>query len=130
MRAGALAPAKEVVAVDELIGGVLTRLEPVLRDHDLRVVVRDDLPEIAVDVVQLDQVITNLVENAAKFSPPGSSITLTAAGWRGGVQVRISDKGAGVPKESRARVFEPFVRGRTRPSVVWAWTSRSHARSS
>lgn len=111
MRAGALVPSKEIVSIDEVIGGVLTRLTPVLRDHELRVTVRDDLPEVAVDVVQLDQVLTNLVENAAKFSPAGSPITLTVAGWRGGVQVRVADKGPGIPAEEREKVFDAFVRG-------------------
>jgi two-component system, OmpR family, sensor histidine kinase KdpD len=111
MRAGALVPAKDVVSFDEVIGGVLARLTAVLGDHDLQVSIRDDLPEIAVDVVQLDQVLTNLLENAAKFSPPGSPITLTVAKWRSGVQVRVADKGPGVPASEREKVFEAFVRG-------------------
>lgn len=111
MRAGALVPSKEVVAVDEVIGGVLTRLSPVLRDHELNVTVRDNVPDLAVDVVQLDQVLTNLLENAAKFSPAGSPITLTVAGWRNGVQVRVADRGPGIPAGDREKVFEAFVRG-------------------
>jgi two-component system, OmpR family, sensor histidine kinase KdpD len=111
MRAGALVPSKEVVAIDEVIGGVLSRLAPTLRGHELGVTVRDGVPDIAVDVVQLDQVLTNLLENAAKFSPPGSPITLTVAGWRNGVQVRVADRGPGIPVDERERVFDAFVRG-------------------
>lgn len=111
MRAGALVPSKEVVSIDEVIGGVLTRLAPLLRRHELLVTVRENLPDIAVDVVQLDQVLTNLLENAAKFSPAGSPISLTVAGWRNGVQVRVSDKGPGIPAAERQKVFDAFVRG-------------------
>lgn len=111
MRAGALVPSKEVVSIDEVIGGVLTRLAPVLRRHELLVTVRENLPDVAVDVVQLDQVLTNLLENAAKFSPAGSPISVTVAGWREGVQVRVADKGPGIPPAERAKVFDAFVRG-------------------
>lgn len=111
MRAGALVPSKELVSIDELIGGVLTRLGPSLRSHELTVSVADAIPEVAVDVVQVDQVLTNLLENAAKFSPKGSPISLTVARWRGGAQVRVSDRGVGVPEAERQKVFEAFVRG-------------------
>lgn len=111
MRAGALVPAKDLVSIDEIIGGVLDRLGPVLRDREVSVSVADGIPEISADVVQLDQMLTNLLENAAKFSPAGSPITLTVARWRNGVQVRVSDRGRGVPEAERERVFEAFVRG-------------------
>jgi two-component system sensor histidine kinase KdpD len=62
------------------------------------------------DVVQIDQVITNLLENAAKFSPPASQISLQAASWQGSVQVRIANAGMSIPTEMRERVFEPFIR--------------------
>jgi two-component system sensor histidine kinase KdpD len=111
MRAGALTPAKSFTALDELIEAVVARLEPLLGGHDVRVILRDDLPEIPVDVVQIDQALTNILENAGRFTPRGSQITVAAARWRGGVQVRIGDQGPGIPAAERGRVFEPFVRG-------------------
>jgi two-component system, OmpR family, sensor histidine kinase KdpD len=93
------------------VEAVVGRLHPQLKDHPVRLMVRDDLPPVPVDVVQVDQALTNLLENAAKFSPPGSPITVQAARWEDEVQVRISDRGPGVPPEDRERVFEPFVRG-------------------
>lgn len=111
MRAGVLMPAKSPVAIDELIESVVARLEPMLTEHDLRLMLRENLPEIPVDVVQMDQVFTNVLENAARFTPPGKQITVAAARWHGGVQVRIADQGPGIPPELRERVFEPFVRG-------------------
>jgi two-component system sensor histidine kinase KdpD len=111
MRAGALTPSKSLTALDEVIEAVVARLEPVLGGHDVRVILREELPEIPVDVVQIDQALTNILENAGRFSPPGTQITVTAARWHGGVQVRIADQGPGIPEPDRERVFDPFVRG-------------------
>jgi two-component system, OmpR family, sensor histidine kinase KdpD len=72
--------------------------------------IRDDLLSVPMDVVQVDQAVTNLLENAAKFSPPGSPITVQGASWQEHVEVRVSDRGPGIPSEDRERVFEPFVR--------------------
>jgi two-component system sensor histidine kinase KdpD len=112
MRAGALVPSRTVAAIDELIEGVVGRMEPTLARHDVRLILRD-VPEISVDLVQLDQALTNVLENAARFAPAGTQITVSAARWQGGVQVRVTDQGPGIPKEDRVRVLEPFVLGET-----------------
>jgi two-component system, OmpR family, sensor histidine kinase KdpD len=111
MRAGAVVPATEPAAIDEVIEGVVARSEAMLAGHDLRLILREELPEIPLDVVLMDQALTNVLENAARFTPPGREISIVAARWHGGVQVRIADRGPGIPKEDRERVFEPFVRG-------------------
>jgi two-component system sensor histidine kinase KdpD len=77
----------------------------------VRTIVRPDFPEIPVDPVQLDQVVTNLLENAARFSPPGGEITISVSPWQRSMQVRIADQGPGVPSEDRERVFDAFYRG-------------------
>jgi two-component system sensor histidine kinase KdpD len=82
----------------------------VLGRHELNVVLREELPEVPIDVVQIDQALTNILENAAKYSPPGSLISVSAAGWENTVQVRIADQGTGIDPELRRRVFEPFFR--------------------
>jgi len=111
MRAGAVTPQKAPTAVDELVEGVVARLAPLLKDHDVRLMLRENLPEIPLDLGQIDQALTNVVENAARFTPPGHRITIAAARWQDGVQVRIADRGTGIPRDERERVFEPFVRG-------------------
>jgi two-component system, OmpR family, sensor histidine kinase KdpD len=110
LRAGALTPSKRPTAIDEVIEGVLARLAPVLERHRLNVVLREDLPEVPIDVVQIDQALTNILENAAKYSPPGSQISVSAARWEDSVQVRIADQGTGIDPELRRQVFEPFFR--------------------
>jgi two-component system sensor histidine kinase KdpD len=111
IRAGALTPSKVSVAVDEVVEGVVARLGPMLAGHELVLLVRDDVPEIPLDVVQIDQALTNLIENAARFTPAGREITVAVGRWRSGVEIRVSDRGPGIPPEDRQRMFEPFVRG-------------------
>jgi two-component system sensor histidine kinase KdpD len=110
LRAGALTPSKRRAAIEEVVEGVLARMEPSLGRHRLNVIVREGLPEVPLDVVQIDQALTNILENAAKYSPPGSQITVSAARWDNAVEVRIADQGSGIPKDVRDRVFEPFFR--------------------
>ena len=111
LRAGALVPSKRPTPIDEVVESVLARMEPQLQGHRLNIALRDDIPEVPADVVQLDQALTNILENAAKFSAPGSQITIQAARWQDTVQVRVADQGTRIPPELRERVFEPFVRG-------------------
>lgn len=110
VRAGALAPAKEPTALDEVVESVLHRLRGATSGHRVRTVFRD-APEVPADPVQIDQVVSNLVENAARHSPPDGEITIAIAPWRGAVQVRVSDEGPGIPAQDRDRAFEAFWRG-------------------
>lgn len=111
IRAGALVPEKSPASMDELIEGVISRLRPILEGHRVRLVLRDDLPSVPMDVVQVDQVLTNLMENAARFGPEGSEITVYATRFQDQVEVRVADRGPGIPADARDLVMEPFVRG-------------------
>ena len=71
-----------------------------------------DLPLVRADARQLERVFTNLIENAIKFSPPGSPVRITGGTTGGRVTVRVIDAGRGIPPQHRAHVFEPFFRGR------------------
>jgi two-component system sensor histidine kinase KdpD len=110
LRAGALAPAKEPVLLEDLIGSVVRRLQPVLVGREVRVLVREDVPPVPVDVVQMDQVLTNVIENAVRYSPPATEIAISALRWHNMVEVRVSDRGPGIPREERGRVLEEFYR--------------------
>lgn len=112
VRSGTLVPAKERSSVEEVLESVLHRLGPMLAAVRVRTLARPDLPEIMIDPVQIDQALTNVLENAVRFSPPGGEIQVVLAPWRDGVQIRVTDQGPGVPPEERELVFEPFYRGR------------------
>lgn len=111
LRAGGFIVDKVPSPVDELMESVLNRLRPLLDGRPVEIRVAEDVPEVPMDVVQIDQVLTNLVENAIKFTPSGTPISLQAVGNSETVRVTVFDRGPGIPKDDRARIFEPFERG-------------------
>jgi two-component system sensor histidine kinase KdpD len=111
LRAGALVPSKVEASIDEVVESVLRRLRTQLQGRDLVVEIQENVPDIPMDVMQIDQVVTNLIENAVKYGTPASAISVSASGWKGGIRVRVANAGAGINKEDRERFFEPFVRG-------------------
>lgn len=110
VRAGALVPAKEPTAIEDVLDSVLHRMRSRLANVTVRTIIRPDVPDIPIDPVQIDQVLSNLLENAARFSPPGGEVLVSVSLWRRSVQVRIADQGPGIPAEDRERVFEAFYR--------------------
>src|SRR6185295_8358776 len=101
IRAGALVPAREAAAIDEIVDATVARMRPSLTGVVVRLNVRPDLPEVFVDPVQIDQVITNLLENAAAHSPAGGEVQVAAAAYRDAIQVRVADQGDGIPEVER-----------------------------
>jgi len=110
-----MSPKKEPAPIGELVESVLARLGPMLRDHRISLHLEPGLPLVPIDAVQIDQVLTNLVENAARYSPPGTLLRISCTRTDGWVRIETTDEGPGIPTEDRERVFEPFVRGR--PSI-------------
>jgi two-component system sensor histidine kinase KdpD len=115
IRAGALIPAREPTAIDEIVEAVLQRLRPRLETVTIHADLPAELHDALVDPVQMDQVLTNLLENAARYAPPGSQVDVKVAALGPAIRVRVSDRGPGIPEEDRERVFEAFYRGRTGP---------------
>ena len=115
IRAGALVLARETAAIDEIVDAVVARMRPRLKGVSVRLNVRPDLPDVFVDPVQIDQVLTNLLENAAAHSPTGGEVQVAASLYRDAIQIRVADQGAGIPEAERERVFEAFYRGDAAP---------------
>jgi len=95
--------------VGGVIDEVLTRLAPLLRRHRLERYARDSNPALG-DPARLAQVLELLLENAAKYAPPGAEIVVADWSADGEVHVAVGDDGPGVPAPMRESVFEPFVR--------------------
>jgi len=110
VRAGALVPAKEPTVIEDVIESVLHRMKPALSNVRVRSIIRPDLPDAPMDPVQIDQVLSNLLENAVRYSPPDGEILISAVLWHGSVQVRLADQGPGIPVDERQRVFDAFHR--------------------
>jgi two-component system sensor histidine kinase KdpD len=111
LQSGALRVSKEWHPLEEVIGAALGRMERPLRGRPVVTRVPEDLPLVPIDDVLIEQVFINLLENAVKYTPSGSEIELTAGAHDGGVTVGVADRGAGIPPEDQARLFEKFYRG-------------------
>jgi two-component system sensor histidine kinase KdpD len=112
-RAGDIALEKELTPFEDVVETVLARLRGALAPFRVRALVREGLPGVWVDPVKVDQALTNIIENAARHSPPDGEIQVAVAPLRGGIQIRVADHGPGIPEDERLSVFEPFFRGRT-----------------
>ena len=96
--------------VEEIVSIALDRAESLVAAHNLTLNLQKELPLIRVDARAIAEVVYNLVENAAKYSPPGTTITITAASHGDRVLISVEDEGEGIPEDMREKVFEKFVR--------------------
>jgi two-component system sensor histidine kinase KdpD len=94
-----------------LIHDVVGRLGPLLGPHPIRLDLPDELPPVLLDYSKVDQVLSNLVENAAKYSPPGAEIGIAATVTDGSLRVTVTDDGSGIAPDALPHIFEPFFRG-------------------
>jgi two-component system sensor histidine kinase KdpD len=98
-------------AVDEIVAAALARSEPLTRGHNVRADIEDEIPVVQVDPRAVAEVIFTLVDNAAKYSPAGTSILVTAGRGDGRViRVAVQNEGDGIPHALRERVFDKFFR--------------------
>jgi two-component system sensor histidine kinase KdpD len=98
--------------LSDAVGAVLRRARRILAVYHVKVDLQPGLPMLNIDMVLFEQVLFNLLDNAAKYSVPGSAITIAA--WRDGDNVRIQvlDEGEGIPAADLERVFDKFYRVR------------------
>jgi len=112
LEAGALAPKREPADLGELVGSALARAGKVLAGHRVEVDIAPDLPLPDLDVVLFEQSLFNVLDNAAKYAPRGTLITLRA--WHepeaGEVRLQVIDEGPGVPDAALPHLFEKFYR--------------------
>ena len=98
-------------SIDEIVGAALKRAAPRMRSHRLEVWIEDELPAIRVDEHAVAEVVYTLVDNAAKYSPPGSAIRVCARPHDAQtIQLTVEDEGSGIPAQLRERVFDKFFR--------------------
>lgn len=112
IEAGAVHLNKEWHPLDEVVGAALARLEERLRNHTVHTTFPPDLPMVQIDGVLLEQVVINLLENAAKYAPAGSAIDLSASAGDHEVVVEIADRGQGIPVGEEVRIFDKFYRAK------------------
>jgi two-component system sensor histidine kinase KdpD len=108
LQAGALSLFPRPAGLEEIVSRALDNLDPAGRD--VRVDIPVSLPEINVDPAILERVIVNLTENALRYSPAGKPPLLTASALGDRVELRVVDRGPGIPEKDRDRMFVPFQR--------------------
>jgi hypothetical protein len=92
------------------VGVALLRLDEQMKDHPVTVALPPDLPLVPLDAVLMEEVFINLLENAAKYTPAGTPVEITAQPIPGAVQVTVADRGPGLPPGEESRIFEKFYR--------------------
>ncbi len=107
---GALHPKKVWYPLDEIIYNVLGRMQPLLEERTVQKYIPEQLPPVEMDYVQIGQVVTNLLENAIRYTPTGSPITICIEAHEDYLQVNVADRGPGVPLAERERIFDKFYR--------------------
>ncbi|MCJ2033377.1 sensor histidine kinase [Methylobacterium sp. J-068] len=117
LEAGAVAASLTPQDVGEGVDTALRRLGPILDAHRVVLALPPALPALRLDPVLFEQVLVNLLDNAAKYAPEGSTVTVSAAAERGRVRIQILDEGDGLPEADVERVFDKFYRVRKSDSV-------------
>jgi len=108
LQAGALSLFPRPAGLDEIVSRALDNLDPAARG--ITVDIPESLPEVNVDPAILERVIVNLTENALRYSPAGKPPLLSASALGDRVELRVVDRGPGIPEGDRNRMFVPFQR--------------------
>lgn len=111
LHAGEVTLQKEWQPIEEVIGSSIKLLGRALAEHPVKVILANGLPLVEFDAVLLERVFCNLLENAAKYSPPGSRVGIEAHVRDGMLEVAVSDSGPGFVLDKGSALFEMFVRG-------------------
>jgi two-component system sensor histidine kinase KdpD len=110
LESGALKPRTGLNELSDVIGATLQRASKILAGHRVAVDLPANLPMLALDMVLFEQVLFNLLDNAAKHAATGSLITIQASREGEQVMLRIMDEGEGIPPQDLERIFEKFYR--------------------
>jgi two-component system sensor histidine kinase KdpD len=112
IEAGRLHLEKAAIPVAALVDQALTRFTAALETRRVTVEIEDGLPSAEADPELILSVARQLVENALKYSPPGSPLTVSARAKNGKIVIGVTDRGPGIEENERFRIFEKFYRGR------------------
>lgn len=112
-----LAVVKDWNVVEELIGSALNRTRSVLKDRPIKLNIPDDLPMVRVDALLLEQLLVNLLENAARHTPEGSEVTLEAREEGKWLTLTVADRGPGISPDQEQAIFQKFRKRQNSPGI-------------
>jgi two-component system sensor histidine kinase KdpD len=112
IEAGAVNPQTDWCDLNDTIARAAEHVRLQRGDFPIAIDLAADLPLVRADSAQMERVFTNLIDNAAKFSPSGKPVEVRGICANGRVTIRVMDHGRGIPAGEQSQVFKPFVRGR------------------
>jgi two-component system, OmpR family, sensor histidine kinase KdpD len=110
LESGSLQPQSSLIDLSDLVGAALQKAQKILGDHKVEIALEPQLPMLALDMVLMEQVLFNLLDNAAKYAPPGSKIAIRARREAHSVVLDVADEGEGIPEADCERIFDKFYR--------------------
>jgi two-component system sensor histidine kinase KdpD len=128
LQAGDTKLLKEWEPLEEVLGAALAQLEAHLKDHPVLIDLPPNLPLVRMDQMLMERVLVNLLENAAKYTPEGTTIHIGGRAEGDLLKVEVADRGPGLPLGEEERVFEKFyqvARGRSRGAGLGLTICRS-----
>ncbi len=120
LESGEVRPRLDWQTIDDLVGAALEPRRERLAAHSVTLRFSPELPPIAVDATLLVQVLGNLLDNAARYTPPGTFISVSAEASSAWARVVVEDNGPGLPGGDPERLFDKFQRGRDEEAVIGA----------
>ena len=113
--AATIAPNMQWHVLEEIVGSALNRTSVELTGHQVTTRLTPDLPLLYLDGLLIEQLLINLLENAAKYTPTGTSVSISANIDSGYLRLVVSDDGPGIPEGMEERIFEKFYRATQLP---------------
>jgi two-component system, OmpR family, sensor histidine kinase KdpD len=110
LESGAIVPNTALHDVGEIVGSALRRASKILTRHKVELQLAADLPMLELDAVLFEQVLFNLLDNAAKYSPPETTISIRSQRDKDRVMLQVADEGEGIPPSELESVFDKFYR--------------------
>ncbi|HEY9075165.1 MAG TPA: sensor histidine kinase KdpD [Anaerolineaceae bacterium] len=118
LEAGAMHLNREPTDLQDLVNAAVNQFSQNACQHAMQIDIPIDLPLVSIDSVLVAQVLSNLLDNACKYSPPGSPIAITVAPGGDRVVFSVHDYGIGIPEEDLERVFDKFYRVRRQETIT------------
>jgi len=110
LEAGAMRLNREPTDIQDLVNTVVSQSKQAAHQYSTYTHIASDLPLVLIDAVLIAQVLTNLLDNACKYSPTGSPIRISAGFSGNAIEISVKDCGIGIPENDLERVFEKFYR--------------------